>query len=41
MEIFDNAALFATRNCLKFKPDVLVEWKAPHTSREIGSVLEL
>ena len=30
LEILENAvpfAIFATGNCLKFKPDVLVEWK--------------
>ena len=26
--ILENAVLFATGSCLKFKPDVLVEWKA-------------
>ena len=29
LEIFENAVPFATGNCRKFKPDVLVEWKAP------------
>ena len=38
---FENAAVFATGNCRKFKRDVLDEWKAPHISGEIDSVLEL
>ena len=29
LEILENAAPFATGSCWKFKPDVLVEWKAP------------
>ena len=29
LEIFENAVPFATGNCRKFNPDVLVEWKAP------------
>ena len=27
--ILGNAVAFATGSCRKFKPDVLVEWKAP------------
>ena len=27
--ILENAVPFDTGSCLKFKPDVLVEWKAP------------
>ena len=27
--ILENAVPFATGSCLRFKPDVLVEWKAP------------
>ena len=26
---FGNAVLFVTGSCRKFKPDVLLEWKAP------------
>ena len=29
LEILENAVPFATGSCQKFKPDVLVEWKAP------------
>ena len=29
LQIFENAVPFATGSCRKFKPDVLVEWKAP------------
>ena len=29
LEIFENVVPFATGNCRKFMPDVLVEWKAP------------
>ena len=28
-EILENAVPFATGSCRKFKPQVLVEWKAP------------
>ena len=28
-EILENAVPFATGSCRKFKPEVLVEWKAP------------
>ena len=28
-EIFENGVPFSSRSCRKFKPDVLVEWKAP------------
>ena len=28
-EILENAVLFATGSCGKFKTDVLLEWKAP------------
>ena len=31
-ESLENAVPFATGSCRKFKPDVLVEWKAPRTS---------
>ena len=27
--ISENAVPFTTGSCLRFKPDVLVEWKAP------------
>ena len=27
--ILENAVPFATGSCLRFKPDVLVKWKAP------------
>ena len=29
LEILENAVPFATRSCRNFKPDVLVDWKAP------------
>ena len=29
LEILENAVPFATGSCQKFKPEVLVEWKAP------------
>ena len=29
LEIFENAITFATGNCQKFKPEVLVYWRAP------------
>ena len=29
LEILEKAVPFATGSCLKFKPDILVEWKAP------------
>ena len=29
LQIFENVVPFATGSCRKFKPDVLVEWKAP------------
>ena len=38
-EILKNAVPFATGSCRKFKPDFLVEWKAPRTS--ISDVLLL
>ena len=28
-EILENAVLFTTGSCRKFKPDVLLEWKVP------------
>ena len=33
LEILENTVSFATGSCRKFKPDVLVEWKAPSVSR--------
>ena len=29
LEILENAVSFATGSCRKFKPEVLIEWKAP------------
>ena len=29
LDILENAVSFATGSCRKFKPDVLIEWKAP------------
>ena len=29
LEIFENTVPFVSGRCRKFKPDVLIEWKAP------------
>ena len=36
LEILENAVPFAPGSCRKFKPDVLVEWKAPPVSSAIS-----
>ena len=32
LEILENAALFATKCCRKFKPEVMVKWKVAYNN---------
>ena len=41
LEIFENTVPFATENCWKFKPEVMVEWKAPYKNININTKTHL